>query len=443
MARRPLLSDEECRLFFGIPVDPDAVARQYTFTRSDEDRVASRRGAANRLGFAVQLALLRHPGMGLAQMEEPIVALVEWLAARLGIPATAFADYAGRPQTMTDHALMLAAMLGLRPPGTADLSLMIEAAAQSALGTDRGAPIVAGVVAALRAAKIILPAPAVIERTAIASRARARKRAADVLLAGLLPAQLAKLDALLIPDPALDATPITWLRNAPTAAKPDHVQALLDRLRRVREIGVPAEVAGRIHEDRFRQLVREGRVSDAHQIARYAALRRRPILIASVIDLEARLTDAALDMADKLIGGLFARARKARERRYVAGTRNVGRLMRLFHDTIEALATAQSGERDAFAVVDETVGWARLLAAQGEVRELADLAGETRCGVPRTATGRCANLLPTSSTPWNSPRRARMTRRSPQFVCCAISTMPASATSPPMRRCRSERIGSG
>ena len=99
----------------------------------------------------------------------------------------------------------------------------MEAAAQSAWGTDRGAPIVAGVVAALRAAKIILPAPAVIERTAIAGRARARKRAADALLAGLSPLQLAKLDVLLLPDPALDATPIAWLRNAPTAPKPDHV----------------------------------------------------------------------------------------------------------------------------------------------------------------------------------------------------------------------------
>ena len=118
MARRPLLSGEERRLFFGVPADPDAVARQYTFTRSDQDRVAGRRGAANRLGFAVQLALLRHPGMGLAQMEEPIDALVEWLAARLGISATSFTDYASRPQTMTDHALMLAAMLGLRSPGT-------------------------------------------------------------------------------------------------------------------------------------------------------------------------------------------------------------------------------------------------------------------------------------------------------------------------------------
>ena len=84
MARRPLLTDEERRLLFGVPGDPDALARHYTFTRSDQDLVAGRRGDTNRLGFAVQLALLSHPGMGLAQMEEPVEALVEWLAAQLG-----------------------------------------------------------------------------------------------------------------------------------------------------------------------------------------------------------------------------------------------------------------------------------------------------------------------------------------------------------------------
>jgi hypothetical protein len=129
MARRPLLTDEERRLFFGIPDDPDGLARQYTFTRSDQDLVAGRRGAANQLGFAVQLALLRHPGMGLAQMEEPVGVLVEWLATQLGIPAATFGDYAARPKTMTDHALMLASTLGLRRPGNADLPFMIETAA--------------------------------------------------------------------------------------------------------------------------------------------------------------------------------------------------------------------------------------------------------------------------------------------------------------------------
>ena len=376
MTRRPLLTDEERQLLFGVPGDPDALARHYTFTRSDQDLVAGRRGAANRLGFAVQLALLRHPGMGLAQMEEPIDALVEWLTVQLGIPTAAFSECAGRPQTMTDHALLLARTLGLRPPSNADLPFMIEAAAQSAWSTDRGQPITAGVIAALRAARIILPAPTVIERTAIAGRARARKRAADALLAGLSPAQLAKLDTLLIPDPALKSTPFGWLRNASTSPKPDHVRALLDQLRFVRDISVPPEAAARIHDDRFQQLVREGRISDAHQIGRYVAHRRRAILGASVLDLETRLTDAVLDMADKVISGLFARARKARERRYVAGTRNVAHLMRLFHDTIEALGTARNSERDAFTVVNETVGWAKLLRVQGEVRELADLAGE-------------------------------------------------------------------
>src|SRR3954469_2979645 len=82
MARRPLITDEERQLLFGLPGDPDTLARHYIFTRSDQDLVVGRRGAANRLGFAVQLALLRHPGIGLAQMEEPIDALVTWLGAR-------------------------------------------------------------------------------------------------------------------------------------------------------------------------------------------------------------------------------------------------------------------------------------------------------------------------------------------------------------------------
>lgn len=103
-------------------------------------------------------------------------ALVAWLAERLEIPAAAFVEYAGRAQTMTDRARFLAAALGLRPATAADLPFMIEAAAQSAWSTDRGQPIAAGVIAALRTEKVILPAPAVIERAAIAGRRTARGR---------------------------------------------------------------------------------------------------------------------------------------------------------------------------------------------------------------------------------------------------------------------------
>ena len=324
MAHRRLLTDEERQALLGIPLDGDGMARCFTLSRADQELVAGRRRDANRIGFAVQLALLRYPGIALAQLEQPVEPLVQWLAKQLEIPAAPFAGYAQRPQTMTDHGRLLATILGLRPPGNSDLPPMIEAAAQAAWSTDRGLPIAAAVVCALRTANIILPASSVIERVAIAGRARARRRATDALLAGVSDEQMAKLDRLLARDAAVDMTPFGWLKAMPVAPKADNVRELLDRLRRVRDIGLPARIAGSVHEERLQQFVREGYACDAHQLGRYAARRRRAILIATVLDLEARLTDVVLDMADKLIGTLFAKARNATRRRYAASAGDVG-----------------------------------------------------------------------------------------------------------------------
>src|SRR5271166_2132019 len=168
MTHRRLLTDEERRDLLRIPLDTDIMARCFTLSRADQNLVAGRRRDANRIGFAVQLALLRHPGIALAQLEQPVEPLVQWLAKQLEIPAAPFAGYARRPQTMTDHARFLATALGLRPTANTDLPMMIEAAAQAAWSTDRGQPIVVAVVFALRAARIILPSSSVIERAAIA-----------------------------------------------------------------------------------------------------------------------------------------------------------------------------------------------------------------------------------------------------------------------------------
>jgi hypothetical protein len=166
LKRRQILTDEERQALLGIPQDEDSFARLFTLSRSDRHLVAERLSDASRLGFAVQLALLRHPGTVLANMDQSPEPLVIWLATHLGIPAAAFTAYARRPQTMTDHARRLAMTLGLRAPVAADLAPMIEVAAQAAWATDRGQPIVAAVIAALRTGGIILPPAAVIERAA-------------------------------------------------------------------------------------------------------------------------------------------------------------------------------------------------------------------------------------------------------------------------------------
>jgi hypothetical protein len=44
----------------------------------------------------------------------------------------------------------------------------------------------------------------------------------------------------------------------PFAPKAEHIRELLDRLRRVRDIGLPVGAVAKVHEERLRQFVREG-----------------------------------------------------------------------------------------------------------------------------------------------------------------------------------------
>jgi len=80
MTDRRLLTDQERLALLGIPLDADSMARCFTLSRADQELVAARRRDANRIGFAVQLALLRHPGIALVHLEQPVESLVQWLA---------------------------------------------------------------------------------------------------------------------------------------------------------------------------------------------------------------------------------------------------------------------------------------------------------------------------------------------------------------------------
>lgn len=386
MSKRELLSEAERAHLLAIPVDRDALVRLYSFDQRDIDLIRLRREDRNRLGIALQLALLRHPGMTLAQALHQSMALhpsmgipeelVSFIAEQLDLPTAAIGNYAHREQTMTDHARELNLAFGWRHAVRSDIPFLIEAAASAAWSSDKGPVIVAGMIKSLRQAKILLPLVSTIERAGLAGRARARKSAMLALVAELTLEQLAKLDLLMVSDPEKGVTPLAWLKDVPLAAKPDHIRSILDRLLFVRKLGIPAKVATSIHPDRYRQFIREGRASSPYLLERYTALRRRATLTALLVDMEERLTDAAIEAADKLIGKVFTRARNKQAQRYVATTRDVSRLMRLFCGTIDAISGAIKDDSDLVAAIDQSVGWPVLLKARAEIGKIAEMADE-------------------------------------------------------------------
>jgi hypothetical protein len=165
MTRRTLHSAEGRARLFAIPANRAEMAGHYVMGEADLVLVRAKRRAADRLGFAVQLRLLRHPGTGLGPGEHPPGAMLSFVAEQLGVPPGALAAYAARDQTRRGHAAELQAALRLRSFRLADWRARLRVGAEAAWATDRGGPIVAAMLAHLRQEGVVVPRPAVLERT--------------------------------------------------------------------------------------------------------------------------------------------------------------------------------------------------------------------------------------------------------------------------------------
>ena len=150
MSRRTLLSAEQRSRLFGIPTEAAEMAKHYVLSPEDLALVRAKRRSSNRLGFAVQLCLLRYPGQGMGFGECPPEAMIAFVARQVGASPTTFSDYALRDQTRREHAVELQKLLGLRSFHLADWRACLQVGAHAAWATDRGELIVQAMLAHLR-----------------------------------------------------------------------------------------------------------------------------------------------------------------------------------------------------------------------------------------------------------------------------------------------------
>jgi TnpA family transposase len=376
MARRTLLSAEQRTRLFDISIEAAKMAKHYTLSAEDLTLVRTKRRPSNRLGFAIQLCALRHPGRPLEPSEVPPAAMLTFVANQVGADPKLFEDYAHRAETRREHLLELQQHLRLHSFRLADWRACLRTGANAAWATDRGEPIVQAMLTHLRAERVIVPAAAVLERIGLAARVRARKRTSQALAEGLTDTMREALENLLTFDPELRRSRFAWLQGYAESPAPTNVLALLNRLEYRRGLGVDATRAKRIHPARLSRLLAEAAVMTVQHIADLEPARRTAILVVQAADLEARLTDATLAMFDKYIGSLFSRAQNRDERRFQATKRDVAKALILFRRTIAALKRAQATGEDGVAVVDREIGLKRLDEALPIIGAVADVADQ-------------------------------------------------------------------
>ena len=339
MASRRLVPTSVRDRLLGIPSDISSLERNYVLPDEDLALIATRRRPDNRLGLAIHIALLRHPGQGWLDDIEPPAPLVAWLAEQADVSSTALSRYAARWPTRSEHRWLAIRHLGLRAFAPAEhMRAAIRLAARAAFDTDDGVAILERLTSDMRTRRLVLPSADTVERIGLAGRTRARRLSAQAINDALDAARKQALTDLLTHDPAIGRSRLMWLRALPHSASAASMQGLLERLRHVRSIGLPRDLGTAIHLVRLAKFAREGAVAPLTLLNDFGERRRIATLAAQLSELETTLTDAAIALFERLAAQLFTRSSRTRDQSWSTSKTQVGRLIRLFGGAIDAIA---------------------------------------------------------------------------------------------------------
>jgi hypothetical protein len=169
LKKRELLTASQREGFYGIPeyMDKRGILRYYTISDEELHIINIQRGAANRLGFSIQIAYLRFPGRPLSANEKAPDFIVHTIAKQLGISPSAIQNYArGSDTTRREHLIKIRGSFGFRTFTLKEYRELACCLLPIAMKTDKGHLLVEALITKMRKRKIILPAIYALEHVA-------------------------------------------------------------------------------------------------------------------------------------------------------------------------------------------------------------------------------------------------------------------------------------
>jgi len=218
----------------------------------------------------------------------------------------------------------------------------------------------------VRARRIIVPPLPVVERLCVETATRALRHIYATLTAALSGGQRKQLDALFLPYEERQISVLAWLRLPVSKTGPRHMNTLLARLHRVRSIGLASGLEHAVHRNRLLKLARVGERTTLQHMRRFDETQRYAVLVALLLETQATLTDEILAMHDRIIGKLFAKAKRKHDEAFLESAQTINEKIRLFAKVGHALLDARQTGKDPFTAIEKVLPWENFKASVTE-----------------------------------------------------------------------------
>jgi hypothetical protein len=306
------LSDaERARLdSFPAQVLPGDIETHFTLSRADRRQVPTTASPANRLGFALQLGALRFLGFCPDDLSTAPEMVVAFVARQLDVAPGELARYGRRGQTRTEHLRLIRRYLGFRKAAAGDLARVEDWLVERALEHDRPTLLLRLACEHLLGLRVERPGVTHLEKLIATARQRAQRETYRRLAPVLTRACKARLDGLLIVDPAIGRSRLAWLQQSVASSTPPTALVTLEKRAFCRGWGVDRWDVSPLSPNRLKFLAQIARRCTNQALQRMPEQRRYPILVAFLYQTLVDLTDEALDLFDHCLADAYHRARR-------------------------------------------------------------------------------------------------------------------------------------
>lgn len=372
MPRRSILTKRQRSALFDLPTDETNMLRHYILADDDLEHINARRRPENRIGFALQLCVLRYPGRLLSSDEMIPEKVLRFIAAQLGLTGDDILPYASRRQTRQQHLHALRQIYGFKMfsgQGARCLKAWLEHQAETARSNE---DLARRFVEECRRTQTILPGVSVIERLCADALVAAERRIESRIANRLDNQMRERLDTLLNEMFDGNVSRFVWLRQFEVGNNSAGASRLLDRLEFLQALDMSPEILADVPPHRVTRLRRQGERYFADGLRDITSDRRLAILAVCATEWAAAIADAVVETHDRIVGKTWRDAKKLCDTRITDARSSLQETLRSFKGLGAALLEAKGDGASLDAATEAACGWVHLERMVATAAELTD-----------------------------------------------------------------------
>jgi TnpA family transposase len=350
-------------------ISKEEIIKFYTLTRVDLINSNRYKKGYNRLGFAIQICILRHKGWPLSYIKKIPSVIIEYISDQLRVLPTSFELYHNRKNTLFEHFKNIKEIYKYENFSDEHKDLYDHFLKDLLKESSNPFFLVYKYIEKLKEKSVVLPAVYKIEEIIGEARIDYENTIINKLFSQILKKQQLQLDGLLQINVLTGISNLAWLRNNNGKSSTEEFLDISKRLNIIRNINLNIDLSS-IPVYLVDRYVKLGKKYEPFSLKRFEDKKRYTILAVYLIDLQSDLFDRLIIIHDIKMNNIFKKINKTKNNQVKKYQKLTTSAVNDYIQIGDILINAKENGANIDKTIENTITWEKFKSSISEAKNV-------------------------------------------------------------------------